>query len=203
MNSRKVFYILIASQLAIVGLFVATLVYGNKFLTTKSSVLNTRKVERTKLENTQQSLAKTQKDILKYSELNEIMAGVVPQEKDQARTVREIIKIAESSGVAISSFSFPSSTLGSSGTTRTQATSPGSMSQTTRVEGVDGVEQMQITITSALPVPYDNFLGFLQKLEQNRRTSQVSSVTITPEPQNRSLIRFSLIVNVYIKKVAI
>lgn len=180
--------------------FSGVIVYGNKFLSTKAETLQNKKAEYKSIESKQLATTKLKKDIAKYSDLNDVMIAVVPQEKDQAKTVREILQISNLTGVPIGSFNFPSSNLGSPSTPRSLQAGNGTMSQTIKVPGVEGVEQMQITVVSASPVPYPKFISFLEKLEQNRRTSQVSSVTISPDKENRDLIRFSLIVNVYIRK---
>ena len=52
---------------------------------------------------------------------------------------------------------------------------------------------------SSDPIPYENLITFLSKLEQNRRTSQVSSLTVTPSVDDRSKVTFSIIINVYLK----
>jgi len=67
-------------------------------------------------------------------------------------------------------------------------------------EGLDiAVEKNVITVKGINKEADNNFIDFLDNLEQNRRTAQVSGVTITPDPQNPSLLSFSLVVNVYIK----
>lgn len=60
--------------------------------------------------NSQYQAAK--KDVEKYAYLNEIINSALPQDKDQARTVREIFLLAKQAGITIKSVQFPSSTLG-------------------------------------------------------------------------------------------
>lgn len=203
MNSKKLFYGLIGAILitAIVG--GAALVQGNKMLTQKNDTLTQLKLESASLDLVQASLINAKKDITEYSPIEQIAKTVVPQEKDQARTVREIIKLAGESKITISSVTFPSSTLGNAPATGGAAqAAPTSVTQTKKVDGITNVEQLEITVTSdtTRPIPYTNFIMFLEKLEQNRRTSQVTSVNIQPVPENRNLITFTLILNVYIKK---
>jgi biopolymer transport protein ExbD len=169
------------------------------------------KVEANTLEDVQLSLARAKKDIVTYSDIEQVVKSVIPQEKDQARTVREIVKIADDSDISIASLSFPTSTLGNSTAGSTPA--PGSTAasaattsntQTKKVDGINNVERLEITVTSSKPVTYDRFIYFLSRLEQNRRTSQVSSINITPliDPAayRTDTLTFSMVLNVYIKK---
>lgn len=203
MNSKRLFFILVASLVAINAGGVALLVYGNKVLDKQNSKLTELKVEANTLDTVQQSLVKAKKDVEKYKDLAQVVETVVPQEKDQARTIRELVQIANESGVSIDSINFPSSTLGSSnkpGSSTPASSGATTNTQTQKVDGLNNVERLEITITSSKQVSYTNFILFLQKLEQNRRTAQVSSITVTPSAVDKSRVNFSLVLNVYIKK---
>lgn len=201
MNSRKFFYILVAIVALINIGGIAAVVYGKKVLNTQSDKLTELKVESGTLEDVQRSLVTAKKDIEQYADIEKISKAVVPQEKDQARTVREIIKLAEESSIKIASVSFPTSSLGAkaAGGAPTPTTTT---TQTQKVDGINGVERLEVTVSSntSNPVRYTDFLAFLQKLEQNRRTSQVSNINIQPVADDRTLLTFSLVLNVYIKK---
>jgi hypothetical protein len=164
------------------------------------------------LSQEQVSLVKAKKDIKKYSPLDKIVRSVVPEDKDQAEAVRELVKIADTYNVTLSSISFPASTLGSgpagtasAGAATTSTPSANSktsaLSQLTQVKSIPGVYLLQITVKGdpLHPVRYDRFVSFLQALENNRRTAQVSSISITPSIQDRNYLSFSLILNTYIK----
>ena len=196
MNSRKFFYVLIAILVLVAGGGVAALVYGKKILDTQNTKLTELKIEASTLEDVQRSLVTAKKDIESYADIEQISKTVVPQEKDQARTVREIVKLAEESNIEIASISFPTSSLG------TKTTGTTTNTQTQKVDGINNVERLEITVSSntSSPVLYSDFIGFLQKLEQNRRTSQVSNINIQPVADNRNQLTFSLVLNVYIKK---
>ncbi len=203
MSSRKVFYVLAAIVILINSMGLAAIVIGEKLLQKQNTKLTELKVEANTIEQVQTSLIRAKKDIDKYSNLEQIANTVVPQEKDQARTVREIVKLAEESGIAIASVGFPSSSLGNKATgTAPTASTSGVNTQTQKVEGISNVERLEITVTSdtSQPVLYTDFLRFLEALENNRRTSQVSNINIQPTTDNRNFVTFTLIVNVYIKK---
>lgn len=204
MNSKRLFYGMIALIILINGSGVAAIYFGNKLLANQTSKLTDLKVEANTLEDVQRSLASAKKDIVTYSDIEQVVKTVIPQEKDQARTVREIIKIADESHITIASIGFPSSTLGTKATGNTPASSTASTTntQTQKVDGISNVERLEITVTSdpTKPVLYSDFISFLSKLEQNRRTSQVSSINIQPNSENRTKLSFSMVLNVYIKK---
>lgn len=203
-----------------IGLGIGSLYYSNNLLLKKTQGITSIKIESLTLDEQQRSLVQAKKDIEKFSELEKITKTIVPQEKDQAKTVRELVKISEESGITIASISFPSSTLGQAPKkaepaqnedTKKSATDDQSKQaptattpQTTQVkavEGITGVYQMEISLQSDTsdPIPYRNLVKFLSKLEQNRRTSQVSSITVTPNVDDRDLVTFNVLLNVYLK----
>ncbi len=221
MNSKRVYYLMVGIICLLgVGLF-ASIYFGDKLLSAKSQKLVSLKLDNRVLEEQQTALSQANRDIEKYTELDKIAKTIVPQDKDQAKTVREIVRIAEQAGIKLSAINFPSSTLGQptpkSSTTQddaatnkknntseptkpaTPATPP--VTQVKPVDGMPGVYSMEIILQqdSTKPVPYSKFIDFLQRLEQNRRTAQVSSITVQPNAQDRTKLTFTLTVNVYIK----
>ena len=219
MNSKRLFFLLSGIFVLLCGLTLAGVFFGNSMLQKKSTELVALKVESKRLEDQQKSLVQAKKDIEQYTDLENAAKTIVPQEKDQARTVREIVKFAQDTGVSIANISFPASTLGqapaktatppaadsSSDKNAAPAPPPPPAAPTTTqvktVTGISGVNMMEITVQSdsSKPVAYSKLIAFLQKLEQNRRTSQVSSLTVTPNSNDRNRVTFSLVVNVYIK----
>src|SRR5690554_3940267 len=107
MSSRKVYLGMIGLlALSIVGMLGALLL-GNQALEKKSSELMDLKIQSHLLDEQQTSLSRAAKDVQTYAELESIAKTIVPKDKDQARTVREIVAIAESSGISFSDISFP------------------------------------------------------------------------------------------------
>lgn len=140
-------------------------------------------------------------DVAKYGSLEQIAKSIVPQDKDQAQTVREIVDLANQNNIPLTSINFPLSSLGSLPATQA-GSSPISLSQLTPVKNIGGVYTLPITVDyspSASGIPYSQFYSFLQGLENNRRTSQVTSLTIQPVPKSNGLITFTLTINEYIK----
>jgi len=145
--------------------------------------------------------------------LNKIAEAVVPQDKNQAEAVREIVNIAAANGVTLASVTFPASTLGdlpSAGVSASSSQAAGptptnnskdKLSQLTAVKNIPGVYQLPITIKGDAnnPVRYDRFISFLGDLEHNRRTAQVESITLSPDTNDSNLITFELTLSEYIK----
>ncbi len=209
MNSKRVFFIMVGVLGLLGALTIVGVVAGNSMLKKKSDKLLAVKLDNKTFEEQQLSLTQAKKDIEKYQDLERIAKAVVPQEKDQARTVREIINIADASGIKIASITFPASNLGQApvkAQPTTEGTSPvvpagPPITQVKPVENIKDLYQLEITVQSetSAPVSYAKLLDFLSRLEQNRRTAQVSSITVQPTPKNRDLVTFNVVVNVFIK----
>ncbi len=146
-------------------------------------------------------LVSAEKEVKKYSPLQQIAETIVPQDKDQAQTVREIVNLAQQNNITLTNIGFPSSSLGAPTTTAPKAaTSSISLSQLTPVKGIPGVYVLPIQVQddqTSDAVSYTHFYNFLTDLEQNRRTCLVTGLSIKPLPGG--LITFSLTINEYIK----
>ena len=217
MTSKRLYFLLIG----IIGLLFLGLVAGtygaNNLLSTEAGKLTILKAKSAALSQEQLTLNKAKDDLTKYASLEVVAKSVVPQDKDQAEAVREIVNIAAQYGVSLSAISFPASTLGSTAagtpipasatpTTKTpspttKSSSAGSLSQLQPVKNITGVYQLPITVVGDTnkPVAYDKFISFLSALEHNRRTAQVSTITLEPSTANRNLLSFTLGLNEYIK----
>jgi hypothetical protein len=193
MNGKRVYYILITA----LCLTVAGFVVGAYGLTTilqqqAQPVIDSRsKSASLELQQTQLNTAKA--SIIKYKEVGEIAKTIVPQDKDQAQAVREIVNIAAANGVQLGNITFPSSTLG--------LATGAKLSQLKAAPGISGVYTMQLTVQSdtARPTSYNKYVEFLSALERNRRTALVSGMTVQPDTKDPSLVSFTLTIDEYIK----
>lgn len=213
MTNKRLYYLLIGIvALLFVGLIAGT--YGaNKVLTSKAATLTDLKAKSKASKQEQASLIKAKEEVRTYSGLLKITQAIVPEDKDQAAAVREIVNIAAANGVSLGSISFPTSTLGNSITAPSSAPAAANASTTPAVKtsavpsqlqpvkSIPGVYQLLITVQgdSSKPVRYSQFVNFLAALERNRRTAQVSSITIEPKADNRNNLTFTLSLNEYIK----
>lgn len=215
MTAKRVFYIMLGIIVLLSGLVVGGVVLGNLLLQKQGAKLLDLKLQNHVLDAEQDSLSQAKRDIQKYASYEQIAKAVVPQDKDQAQAVREIVSIANDAGISLKTISFPTSNLGagsSSGSSSSSAaasntatplasasTTP-TVTQVKPVQGIDGVYSMDIAIQSddTKPADYYKFLDFLKRLENNRRTAQVTSINIQPT-DSKQAINFSITVSVYIK----
>ncbi len=213
MNSKRLFYVLCGTLIALfVGLIAGT--YGvNSLLTSQATKLTNLKAKSLALDQQRVSLTKAKQDLKTYANLEKIAQAVVPEDKNQAEAVREIVNIAGANGIGLTAINFPASTLGLSATGTTTAPSAAKpvapsanskangLSQLQPVKNIPGVYLLTITVQGDpnRPVPYDRFINFLSALEHNRRTAQVSTITIQPNASNRTMLTFTLSLNEYIK----
>lgn len=197
MKAKQLYYVLVTCFVLLLVGFGGIAYATNKLLGSQASKLSKLRADSAVLQGEQTTLAKNKQDIAKYGELNTIAETVVPQDKDQAEAVREIVNLAAASGISkLSSITFPSSTLGSS-----LGAKNSNLTQLLPVKGMSGVYELAITVTqdTSARVTYDQFITFLKKLEQNRRTAQVSSISVQPDPEHPNQVAFTLIINEYIK----
>lgn len=199
MKAKQLYYALVASLCIVLAGFVGVGFGANKVLGSQATKLSRLRAETSSAQAQQTAIMQDKGDITKYAQLNTIAASVVPQDKDQAQAVRQIVNLATDSGISsLTSITFPSSTLGTAGAG--QAANP-NFTQLTPVQGITGVYNLQITITEGggSTVPYDSFLTFLGKLEQNRRTAQVASISVQPDPKAPDNVSFTLVIDEFIK----
>jgi len=204
MNSKRFFFVMLAVLILLGGGIVAAVYFGNSLLERQSNKLLSLKLDSEVADKQQASLTLAKKDIKDFSTLKDQADAIVPQDKDQAEAVREIVNIAGKNKISLGSVTFPASNLGiaaATGTSSSVAPKAPTVTQVQPVVGIVGVYVMPITVQSDSnnKVPYSSFISFLQDLEQNRRTAQVSSVSITPDKQNNNNLTFTLVLNVYIK----
>lgn len=192
MDARKLNFILIAVVcLSILALFGGTYA-ANLVLQNQSKRVSDAKLHSMVLDEKQQQLAKARTDIAKYQSLADIAKHIVPQDKDQAQTVREIVRLAEENSIKLGAITFPSSSLGGKGAAQ---------SQLKAVKNIPGVYSLEIAIQSdsSSPSQYGSFLNFLDALEHNRRTALVNGITLQPSTTNPGSLTFTLNLSEYVK----
>ena len=210
MTSKRFYFVMIVINVLVVASILATAYLGNTMLKKQSTKLQAAKTANRIVDAQQTSLNQAKKDIEKYKDLNEIVKSIVPQDKDQAQTIREITKIASESGVSLKNVTFQSSTLGQiiapkASTTDTSsasktATPPSTLTQVKPIDGIKDVFALEIVISNpeTQPISYTDFINFLQKLETNRRTANVDKILVKPT-ENGKAVSFTLTLNAYVK----
>lgn len=201
MTSKRLYYILLST----VGLLAIGLVGGaygaNTVLQQQSKAVVDARSKSAALDEQQLQLTKAKASIEKYKDVSTIAKSIVPTDKDQAQTVREIVKIAEANGIKLATITFPSSTLGGTPGAAAAAGAAADLSQLKAAKGISGVYTLQITVQSdakAAPT-YQQFTTFLSSLERNRRTALVSAIALQPDTKNPDRVSFTLTIDEYIK----
>lgn len=196
LNAKRLYLVLCGLVVLALAAIGGSAYMANGVLQGKSKDVSAARLKTLALEEKQTKLTKAKADIEKYRELAQIAKSIVPQDKDQARTVREISNLAATNGIKLGSITFPSSTLGS-------VTAPkGSIdSQLKAVKNIPGTYVMNISVRSdAKASPkFADFIKFLEALEQNRRTALVAGITLIPDTKNPNVLQFSLTLDEYIK----
>jgi len=209
MSAKRAFYAMLGSIFLLFVILIATVVMGDLWLQGQSQKLMSIRLENRLIDEQQAAVVKANKDIEKYATLEKVANSIVPQDKDQAKSVREIVNLAKDNHVAISSITFPASTLGAAAPPKSSATTSSTtptvtappITQAVPVSGATGVYQMQVTVQgdTSKPINYTALINFLQALENNRRTAQEDNISIQPNIKDTSLLTFTLGINVFIK----
>lgn len=200
LTSFRVFVLLCGASVLLIVAAVGLTYGASKMLASQGEALTEAKIDDAAARGRQDNLLRAQGNIAEYEELYAIARGVLPQEKDQVRTVREILNLAAENGITLTGITFPASTLGSTQKNNTSTTKV-DVTQLTPVKGVSGLYVMPITVAAGggNPSRYTNVMGFVQALQSNRRTANIVSISATPDNEDRSLISFSIIINAYIR----
>lgn len=199
LNAKRLRFVLIG-LIALAFVVLAVSVYiASELLKSKSKNVQEAQLKAAVLEEEQNALRKAKSDVEKYKELSEIAASIVPRDKDQAQTVREINNLAASNNVKIGAITFPASQLGSK--TGAKGANGMSDSQLKPVTGIAGTYSLNITVKSdgKAPAKWSDFINFLEGLEQNRRTALVTGVALTPDTKDPSKLQFILNIDEYIR----
>ena len=216
-NLRLVLQVLLALSAI---LFILLILVGLSILSGKSAEVVDLKLKSRTAEAQLSALKIAKAEVQAFAYFKDVANKVIPGDKDQDQAVVEIFKLANESGLDIAEITFPPSELG--GTSSSAATSPNSstgqpssapsgstgksaVSQAKPVEGISGLYSLKINIKPDAigpTLPYDRFITFLKKLENNRRTAQITKVDIDPgEPDvnGSGNINFTLELNIFIK----
>jgi len=205
MNSKKF-------RLVLMGIFAVTLLAfliiwsaGMGALKKESDKMVKLKIDNQTADAQLANLESSKKEVEKYSYFRSIASSVIPNDKDQAQAVLEIYQLASAAGITIQSITFPNSDLGSK--TVSSATSASSLlSQAKPVSGIKGLYSIELTITPATgsqvppdkQVTFPKVLDFLTRIENNRRTAQITQVDLQPLTDSNQ-INFTLAINIFIK----
>src|SRR5690242_3528693 len=139
MNSKRFFFVMLAVLLILGAGIIGAVYYGNSLLEKQSNKLLKLKLDSEVADKQQSSLSLAKKDIKDFSDLKASADAIVPQDKDQAEAVREIVKIAGNNKITLGSITFPASNLGQAKASTSTSATTGS-SATTKPPSVTQVQ---------------------------------------------------------------
>jgi hypothetical protein len=212
LNSKKLNWLLLGSLGLLTIIFLVVAFEGLAVLSKKSQGMVNLKVQSQSADEQLVNLQRSKEQVKKYSYFKDVAKTVIPNDKDQAEAVVQIYQFANEAGLALKSISFPSSTLGLSVATVTTQSAAAStsvtqaaLSQAKPVSGIPGLYSLSLVITSdgtptlplSLMTTYPKMQSFIQQIENNRRTAQITDVNVVV-PDN-SPMYFSLDLNIFIK----
>lgn len=137
-------------------------------------------------------LTKQKVDSLSYVE--ELAGKVLPEEQEQSLTVAEISQFALRARLAVEDITFVDTektavTKGKAGDKKTKSTIP------------KGVSVIPMSIKFQDGSRYDYLLEFLRSVEDNRRKMQVTNISLTPDADNRALLKSVTVeLNLYVRQ---
>lgn len=185
-NAKRLNFVLYGVLgLMVIGAFLLT-VYTNKWLTNRSHDLVSVKLDTAALEEKQRNNQRAANELETYKATRQTLEKIIPENKDQAKAIGELLTIASEVGVTISNISFPTSELG----TGTKATGSAStaVTQAKAVDNIPGLLGIEVTLSqidrlgsvSGSGMTYSQLLTFLESVEKNRRTMQIKTIEVLP-----------------------
>jgi hypothetical protein len=188
--NTKSFRLMLQALLGLSALLFVVLAFaGLSVLSGKSSEVVDLKLKNRTTEAQLSALKVAKAEVAAYAYFKDVANKVIPSDKNQDQAVVEIFKLADESGIKVEKISFPASELGnpssstpsSSSTTGTPAAGAKSaVSQAKPVEGIGGLYSLKVTVEPDNEVSYESVIAFLEKLENNRRTAQITRVVLDP-----------------------
>jgi len=214
MNNKQLRMVLLGLLGLLILLFAALSYLGVSQINKKGQKVVDLKLQNVVLESQIENLVQAKKEISQYVYFKSIANSVIPNDKDQAQAVLDLTQMAQESGILIQNITFPSSNLGVRSTESNSSTSSKSssstISQAKPVSGIKGLYSLETVVTpqtgtnipSKYQVSYAKLHDFLSRIENNRRTAQITQVVITPltnGTEQNPIINFTLTINIFVK----
>lgn len=178
MTAVKLRNILIICVILSLGVIGALMYYASKYLGAEATKTLHAKIDVQLIDKDIDQLKNLERTLEANKASVEKAHQIVSDSKQyqyQDQIVSDINTYAAVAGVNVVGFDF-----GSTGTTQT--TKPLNAPQ------INGVKTLNVTLTLASPMPFDNYLKFVKAIEQNLTKMQVSGINLAPDPLNNSMI---------------
>lgn len=170
-------------------------------LKTKGTELNHARIDAELGSSSTANLQKLQSELDKYKDVipkaKEIVASAADF-KYQDQVIRDINTLARSSNITITSYNFADGSGGAANNAAPTAPAPASPAAPTL--GAAQARKITVTISMKSPVPYDDYLRFLRRMERNITRLQVTGVNLSPDPTvPTSVINPSVGIEIFVK----
>ncbi len=194
MSPKKMNRTLKIILLVIIILIVAGLFFADKKLqhVSKQTVELKAQIEADSKKLAIYELTKIKVDELGY--IKNLAAQILPQNEEQSVVVAELAAFAKRSNLQTGSITFAEGT---------QAAAPTNSKNKdkAKVSTVPkGVELVPVVFTVSESASYEDVLGFLKYIEQNRRKMQITQISLTPNSDDANkLDDVSVSLNLFVK----
>ncbi|MEM6997955.1 MAG: hypothetical protein AAF413_03535 [Patescibacteria group bacterium] len=188
MNPKKLFYSLSGGMVLIILGIGYGVYWANGQLRTSSTEISTKRTDLEILDAKVDNAQVLNNQLEDLRETQELVREVLPGSKSQENIVGELIAIASNRGVSLDEIAFSNG-----------PSAPGAPEGSTAVKGINGV--FSLTVNTSIETDYENILGFLEDLENNKRRFEVIDISITPpaEDTNTNLFGAQLTIVTYLK----
>lgn len=135
----------------------------------------------------------TKQKVDSLSYVQELAGKVLPEQQEQSLTVAEISQFALRARLTVEDITFVDTT--KTNTTKTKSTDKKAKSTIPK-----GVSVIPMSIKFQDGSRYDYLLEFLKSVEDNRRKMQVTNISLTPDADNRALLKSVTVeLNLYVR----
>jgi hypothetical protein len=196
MTPKRATFVLTGILILIVFAGGAAFYLGDKMLQAKSAEISQQKAELEAVQTEVQIFQDSKEKVEKYGFVNDLAGKILPESKFQSEVVAELTQFATANNISIQALTF---------TGGDAANADPNLSQTDTVEGLPGVRVLgaSMQFTTEPPINYSDFLNFLRRVETNQRKMQVTTLSITPNPEDPSTIASATVsVNIFLKDTA-
>ncbi len=194
MTPKKTVFMLVGILLVIIGLGIAAFYYGDNILQIRSKKISLEKANLEAIEAEISIFEDSKEKVEEYGFIIDLIDKILPESKYQSEVIAELKAFSVENNMQITSLTF------SGGET---AVSSPQYSQTKAVEGLEGVRVLSASIQfdTDPSIAYNDFLGFLRKIENNQRKMQVTSITVSPSAEDRTRLgTASVTVDMYLQE---
>lgn len=181
MSASMFRFVLLGMIVVTLGLAGSAGYFGTKILHEKVAASTKIKIDAKTNSDAQLSAEKARQELNEpeKAKLAEFLEKVIPEAEYRNQFLADVNKYAAESGVPLTSLSYPGDG---------------------RAPAIQGTVAVPIQLTLGSDIPYDNFINFVEKLENNLQHVQVLNLNMQPQEDDRSILSSaSLTIALYVE----